>query len=180
MVFILTFATDDDRRKFEYLYDTYKNLMLKKAYDILGDYMLAEDAVSEAYLRIYRNLHKIDDPASNRSVAFVVTIAKNTALTLLRRQKSAAAEEYDDTLPDSFDLERQILSDLSSENIYAMLGGLSEELRAVFLLKFAYDLPHREIGRLLGISENNVTVRLHRAKKKLSDLLVREGYAYEA
>lgn len=180
MIIILSFATEDDRQKFEFLYSKYKNLMLKKAYDILGDYMLAEDAVSEAYLRVYRNLHKIDDPASNRSIAFVVTIARNTALTLLRRRKDLTADPLEEVQPDSFDLERQVLSDVSSEGIYAMLGGLSEELRAVFVLKFAYDLPHKEIGRLLDISENNVTVRLHRAKKKLSEILIREGYVHDA
>lgn len=62
----------------------------------------------------------------------------------------------------------------------ALVDGLSEELRSVFLLKYAYDLPHKTIGRLLGISENNVNVRLHRAKKKIAALLAEGGYAVEA
>lgn len=177
MFLIFTFSNEPDRDKFEYLYGRYRNLLLHKAYDILKDYSLAEDAVSEAYIRIYKNLRKIDDPASNQSIAFVVTIVKNVSLTMLSKEKQNLTEEYDETRPDSFDLEESALSGLSSEKIYTVINLLGEELRGVFLLKYAYDYSHREIGKLIGISENNVTVRLHRAKKKLTQLLVKEGYA---
>lgn len=176
MLLILTFAREEDRDKFEFLYNKYKNLLLHKAYGILGDYMLAEDAVSEAYLRVYKNLDKVEDPASPQSIAFLVTITKNVALTLLQKQGKQPVEPVDEAQEDGFDLEQHILAEISSQQILAVLDGIGEELRSVFLLKFAHDLSHREIGRLLRISENNVTVRLHRAKKKLAQLLVKGGY----
>lgn len=178
MLLILTFDTPAERDKFEYIYSRYKNLMLHKAYGILHDYMLAEDAVSEAMLRIYKNLHKIDDPADGRSVSFVVTIVKNAALSMLQKETRVEQSELtDDLREEAYDLEQQVISDLSSENILGLLDEIGDELRSVFVLKYAHDLSHREIGRALGISENNVTVRLHRAKKKLSVILAREGYA---
>lgn len=179
MLLILTFSSSSDRDKFEYLYERYKKLLLHKACDILKDYSLAEDAVSEAYIRIYKNLHKIGDPASNQSIAFVVTVTKNVALTMLAKEKANSSEEYDEAQPDDFNLEENVLAALSAETIYTVMNRLSEELRSVFVLKYAYDYSHKEIGKLLGISENNVTVRLHRAKKKLAELLVKEGYAHE-
>ena len=177
MLLVFTFATEQERDKFEFLYAKYKNLLLRKAHDILKDYQLAEDAVSEAYIRVYKNLDKIDDPASNRSIAFLVTIAKNAALTILEREKKKQADPVDDEMPDSYSLESEVLAEVSSEVIHGVIEQLSEDLRGVFLLKYAWDLPHKEIGRLLGITENNVTVRLFRAKKKLAELLVKEGYA---
>ena len=182
MLVVFTFTSEGERDKFEFLYQKYKNLCLKKAYDILGDYMLAEDAVSEAYLRVYKNLHKIEDPASNRSIAFVVTVARNAALTLLSRQKGQAAGDLplEETQEDDFDLESEVIARLDAEGALAAVGSLNEELRSVFLLKYAHDLSHREIGRVLGISENNVTVRLHRARKKLASMLVKGGYARES
>ena len=173
---ILTFSSEQERDKFEYIFNTYKKLMLHKAYGILRDYMLAEDAASEAFLRIYKNLHKIDDPASKKTIAFIVTIVKNVALTMLSREKVYITHEFDENMEDDFDLEEQTISALSSESIYKIIDQLSEELKGVFLLKYAYNLPHREIGRMLGITENNVTVRLHRAKNKLAALLREEGY----
>ena len=45
MFIFLTFATEEDKLKFERLFEKYKRLLLYKAYGILGDYSLAEDAV---------------------------------------------------------------------------------------------------------------------------------------
>jgi len=179
MVFIFAFSNESDQDKFEFLYTKYKNLLLHKAYDILKDYALAEDAVSEAYIRIYKNLHKIGDPTDNRSIAFVVTIAKNVSLTMLSKERKIPVEEIDETQPDSFDLEENVLSAISSQQIYAMMEQLGEELRSVFVLRYAYDYSLKEVGKLLNISENNAAVRLHRAKKKLAQIVAEKGYTYE-
>lgn len=64
MILLFVLASGEEEA-FAYLYSHYKGLMLQKAYAILHDRMLAEDAVSEAFLRIYRNRHKVDDPASD-------------------------------------------------------------------------------------------------------------------
>ena len=182
LILIFTFSNAQERDKFEIIYERYKKLMLHKAYGILRDYMLAEDAVSEALIRIYKNLHKIDDPTSGRCAAFVVTIVKNTALTILEKENKTTLDldEYSEVLSDEQDVENLVLSDISTERIHILLDNLSEELRAVFVLRYAYDLSHKEISELLGISENNVTVRFHRARQKLLGILIKEGYACEA
>jgi RNA polymerase sigma-70 factor (ECF subfamily) len=175
LLFLLTFSSVEERDRFEYLYHKYKNLCLKKAYDILGDYSLAEDAVSEAYLRIYKNLDKIEDPNSGRTVAFLVTITRNAALTMLSKEKKNL-EELDEGQQDPFELEQFALSQEFVRDVYRLLDEMEEELRHVFLLKFAYDMSNKEIAQMLSISQNLVAVRLHRAKKKLADLLVKEGF----
>ena len=176
MILLFAFASEHERDKFEFIFNKYRRLMLHKAYGILQDYSLAEDAASEAFIRIYKNIHKIDDPASNKTIAFIVTIVKNVSLTMLKKEKEYSVQEPDCEQQDSFDLEEYTLSQLGSDYIYQMLDLVGEELKSVFLLKYAYDLSHKEIGRLLDISENNVTVRLHRAKKKLAALLKEGGY----
>ena len=177
MVLLFSFATEQERDKFEFIFNKYRKLMLHKAYGILNDYSLAEDAASEAFIRIYKNMHKIDDPTSNKTIAFIVTIVKNVSLTMLKKEKEHAAQEYDYEMQDTFDLEEHTLAQLGADYIYRMLDEMGEEMKSVFLLKYAYDLSHKEIGRMLDISENNVTVRLHRAKKKLAELLRERGGA---
>lgn len=176
MVIILTFATAEERDKFEYLYTRYKRLLLHKAYEILKDYALAEDAVSEAYIRVYKNLHKVDDPATGRAAAFLVTIARNVALTMLAGRQRTPVEEPDENLAEDYDLEESTLASLGSQEIYAAVESLEEELRHVFLLRYSYDYSNGEIARLLQLSEGNVRVRLHRARQKLAKLLTKEGY----
>ena len=179
MFLLLIFSTPHEREKFEYIFHKYKKLMLYKAYGVLRDSMLAEDAASEAFIRIYKNIHKIEDPDSPQTIAFVVTIVRNVAITMLDRETRQDAEVLDEEQRDDFDVEAQVLAQISTEKIYKVIDDLREEQKNVFLLKYAHDLSHREIGELLGISENNVTVRLHRARKNLAELLKKEGCVNE-
>ena len=179
MLLLLTFASFEQQSKFEYLYNRYKNLLFHKAWQILQDHMLAEDAVSEAYIRIYRNLHKIEDVDSPRCAAFLVTITRNTALTILNRNKRELMEEIDETLPDQINIEDSVLSEMSRERITGLLDQLDEDMRNIFLLRYAYDLPSREIAAQLGTTENNINVKLHRARKKLAEIFRKEGVVNE-
>ena len=175
MILVFTFDTVEERDKFDYLYRKYKDLLFYKAWGILHDHMLAEDAVSEAFIRIYRNLEKVEDTDSPRSIAFLTTIVRNTALTILSRTKPEIMEEPDETIADTLNVEEDVLSSISSEKLFVIIGKLDEQSRNIFLLKYAYDLPHKEIAEQLNITENNVTVKLHRVKKKLSKLVEMEA-----
>ncbi|MDR0964326.1 MAG: RNA polymerase sigma factor [Clostridium sp.] len=179
MILLLTFSTQQEQNKFENLFHKYKKLLLHHALGILKDYALAEDAVSEAYIRIYKNMHKIEEIDSPRTVAFLVTIARNVSLTMLAREKKSYTEEISEEQGDGFDLEESVLTRISTTRVQELLHQMREELRDVFILKYAYDLSHREIADTLGISENNVTVRLYRAKKALAATLRKEGYCNE-
>lgn len=178
MFIFLVFETEEDRIKFERVFEKYQKLLLHKSYGILRDYDLAEDAVSEAFIRVYKNIQKIDDVGSSRTVAFLVTIVKNTSLTILKKRDNYIEldefMEYEDTSPR---LEDTVLSDVITSDMLKLVDNLKEELRAPFLLKYAHDLSHSEIAGLLGISENNATVRIHRAKAKLAELFREAGYA---
>jgi len=170
-VLFFTFASESDKNKFEYIYEKYKRLLWAKANDILKDHALAEDAVSEAFIRAYKHLHKIEDPDSNQSVSYLVTIVKNVAINLYHKEKRVTSidiAEYDEA--DDFNLEDMVTSQEDTSAAMKLVGRLKEELKAVFLLKYAYEMSHREIANTLGITENNVTVRLHRAKTKLLQL----------
>ena len=179
MLLIFTFQSESDREKFEYLYHKYKRLFLHKAYGILHDYSLAEDAVSEAMIRIYRNLHKIEDADSPRTVSFLMTIVRNVSLTLLRKRGNLPEAPVPDDEPAAADVENTVLSGVMAESLYQVIDTLKEELKAPFLLKYAHNLSHAEISRILDISENNVTVRIHRARAKLAAMLEKGGIVDE-
>ena len=178
-VMILAFSSESDKDKFDLIFSKYKSLMLHKAYEILKDAYLAEDAVSEAFLRIYKNIHKIADPLSNQNVAFIVTIAKNAALTIYNKssrskRETAEVEILENVRDERAETESIVLSSMAAEDIRLLIDGLNEKYRQVFLLKYAHDCSHREIGNILGMTEGNVTVVLHRAKKALAKSLKME------
>jgi len=179
MILVFTFASESEARKFEYLYMKYKSLLYYKAWEILHDEMAAEDALSETMIRVYKNMEKIGEPDSPQSAAFLTTIIRNVSLTILKRRKARNAyideEEPDEETADAFDLEDSVFDRISEERLCLVIGKLDEESRNIFVLKYAYDLSHKEIAAQMGINENNVTVRIHRTRKKLAALVAEEG-----
>lgn len=174
MIFFLSFKSDDDKNKFEYIYNKYKRLLLYKAYEILKDYNLAEDSTNEAFMRIYRNLHKIEDVDSNMTISFLVTIVKNTSLTLLKKEKRDFDGEIPESYEDDFNLEDFVLGKMISINIYKIVDKLDEESKSIFLFKYGKDLSNKDIADILNLSENSVALKLHRAKKRLAKLVKKE------
>ena len=177
-MFFLAFNTLDDKKKFNYLYNHYIKLLLYKAYDILRDYSLAEDAVSEAFIRVYKNLDKIESCDSGKTAAFLVIITRNCAITILNRQRRDSTVNIEDLeLPAPSDVEGSVISDCTTDDIMSVIDNLKDHLKEPFLLKYAYNMSHKEIAQLLGITESNATVRIHRAKTKLAQLLRNGGIA---
>ena len=65
------------------------------------------------------------------------------------------------------------------KEVRAAIKALPENLRMVIILKEYGHLDYKAIGRVLGISEGNVKIRVHRARKKLEESLSGdEGYVY--
>jgi len=180
VILVFTFADANEANKFEYLYRKYKRLLYHKAWEILHDHMGAEDALSETMIRVYRNMDKIDDPDSPQSAAFLTTIVRNVSLTLLKKKGAYTLmpdgdEEEAFEQADTFDLEMSVLDAISEERLCLIVARLDEVARNIFVLKYAYDLSHQEIASQLGLTENNVTVRLHRIRKKLAKMAAEDG-----
>ncbi|WP_347488488.1 sigma-70 family RNA polymerase sigma factor [Desulfoscipio sp. XC116] len=85
---ITTIENEDDRYKVTQIYKLYRGIMLYIANSILHESHLAEDAVSEAFIRIINNLERIDTIDDQKTRAFVVIIVRNISLDLLRRHRN--------------------------------------------------------------------------------------------
>ena len=176
LCFTILLVYSEEQQKFELIYRQYCNLMHYSAFQILRDNGLAEDAVSEAFIRIYKNLHKVDDVVpSNRTAAFAVTITRNVALSMIKKEKKKETVPLEEYYADDTVLEETVASRMTQQQILTAVDQLSEELRQVFLLYYAYDMTHAEISSALNISANTAAVRLHRARKKLAKIVSEMG-----
>jgi RNA polymerase sigma-70 factor (ECF subfamily) len=92
-------------------------------------------------------------------------VALNTAITFFRKEKRKPETYSTDTLPDTgnepYDpIEEQVLA------MYAAIGGLSKIDKAIVML-YLEEYSYQEIGDMMGISANNVAVKMNRIKTKL-------------
>lgn len=172
------FVFDDNegekQEKFEKIYLQYARLMYSKAMQILNDHSLSEDAVSEAFIRIFRNLHKLEDNVpSPQTASFVVTVVKNVALTMVSKRKEEEYvpidEEFD--IADSAGTEQEVISKITAEEIVGLLDKLEQPLKDVFLMYYGHDMNLTQVAQVLGITDNLARVRLHRARKKMAKIV---------
>ncbi|MDR2939345.1 MAG: sigma-70 family RNA polymerase sigma factor [Clostridiales bacterium] len=171
---MFVFENTSDKDKFEYIFNKYNKFLIYKAYRVLNDTSLAEDAASEAFIRIYKNIKKIGDADSNSTLCFITVIVKNVALTMLKKDKNNMEDITGYDTPSDYNLENQVIS---KEGTHKIIDSLTEPDKTIFLLKFAYGMQHKEIAKTISSTENNVTVRLHRIKNKLKEIIEKGGLA---
>jgi len=181
MLFLASIQSDGDRSKAERLYYAYRKLMYKVAFDILHDKHLAEDAISEAFVKIIKNLHKIGEENCPRTKNFLVIICRNTAINMYnKRNKQCYYDETIDTLSDiaSPSTEELVITKESILAVSEVIKGLKPIYRDVIFLTRVYAYSVKDTAMLLGISEDAVKKRLSRARTLLSEELKRQKILY--
>ena len=154
------------------MYGEYRRLMLTKAYGILKDRRLAEKALYEAFIQIWKNIDKIDDPASSRSIVLAVTITRNCSYALVKGkardlQPVKERKEYTARGLDG------ALAEMSASDIIKVVNKLGGVNKNIFLLNYAFGFSHKKTAGTLNDTETNVAARLQKAQKKLRALLLR-------
>ena len=173
LIYLSMIESEDDKSKFEKIYERYSGLMFHKAMQILKQQQDAEDAVHQAFLSIIVNLQKISEPECPKTRAFVVIIVERKALDIAREKSKTNHREFDET---KFDTgapfpETNGLAD-------AMLR-LPATYREVILLRYHYGYSTKEIAGTLGMTKSATQKVLWRAKKSL-DRLLNGGEDHEA
>ena len=158
-------------REMEELYRQYRAPMFRVAMSILRDEGLAEDAVQQAFLKIFQNFEKIRREDCNKTRSFIVILIRNTAIDLYRsrgRERVVSFEDLEQPLPARESVpEEQVLSRLDGEKVAELLGELEERYRNLLILRYYHGYQNKEIAALLGMSQTQVALRIYRGKQKL-------------
>jgi len=176
LTIFLTIENESARSKTERIYLQYRYLMFSEANKILNDSYLAEDAVSQSFLKIIKNLHKIDENNVPATRSFVVIICRNVSLDILKNKNNNT--DIDDLEIESGEQspENIAIDMLGVERIAAAIAELPEIYRDIVLLKHHYDYTREEIAKMLDLPFETVKKRLHRAKKLLTNSLKGREY----
>jgi RNA polymerase sigma-70 factor, ECF subfamily len=138
----------------------------------------ARDVVQDAYLRAWRGIGKFRGEAQFSTWMYRITA--NAAATHVRKRRRHRTEPIDETFEPA-DTRPEVQPALQAESadslerIARAVDELPPKLRSLVVLKDVYGLSHEAIAEELGISVPAAKVRLHRARRKLRDLLYEEG-----
>ncbi|MFR7757511.1 MAG: RNA polymerase sigma factor [Christensenellales bacterium] len=167
LVYALTIVKPADRPKLERLYLEYRSVMFCAANEILHNEHEAEDAVQQAFVKIAENLDKVPDELSNKTKAFVVTIAENTAIDRYRKLKRHGDCEL---CEEACGIEAN-----SADELVSCILKLPARYRQFILLKYYHGYSTREIAKLLGMSSAAASKTAQRAKQRLEQLCKEAG-----
>ena len=164
----------DDFRK---VYDANYTLLMQVVMHIVYNQEIAEDLVQEAFERFY--VKNISFPTMDEAKYWLLRVSKKLALNHIRRNKrEIQLVEKVKKLPGEtvnfFDSSKAVIEEEERRNVREAVNSLPENLRSVIQLKEYSGLDYKAIGKVLGISETNVKVRVHRARKKLEEILAAE------
>ena len=85
--------------------------------------------------------------------------------------------ELEECLPSGQNVEEEVEGKEIARSIERFLYGIDEESRNMFVRRYFYVDPVKEIAERFGVSESKVKSRLFRARNKLREHLEREGVA---
>jgi len=161
---------------FSELYARHGGRILRFLRDLLGDAALATDATQETFVRAFRQKDTFD---ASRSVApWLFGIARNVSLELRRARYRARRvvadgnEEGDAPEPRCLACpERELLGREALRVVGAAMDRLSEDRRAMLLLRLDHALAYEEIATTMGFSVAKVKVEIFRAREILRETM---------
>jgi len=150
--------------KLKELFNKFFVPLCKFAFVITKDKMLAEDAVQQVFINLYRK----NEMANVNSVeSYLFISAKNNALNLLNQQNTRARYESNFVEMKLDEDTEKTNIEVFREKLTAAISSLPNQCRIVYQLKQMEGLTYKEIASYLEISEKTVENQMGIALKKL-------------
>jgi RNA polymerase sigma-70 factor (ECF subfamily) len=151
-------------------YDAYGNAIFRFCVLKVSTSELAQDITQEVFMRYWQSLRKGEDLKNER--AYLYTVARHLIIDWYRKKKEASLDALTDTgLEFRDENAKSITTQSEIREILEVIEKLDEDDREALLLRFVEGFSPKEIAELLDESANVISVRIHRALKKVQELL---------
>lgn len=168
---------EGDQSSFEKLVLQYKDPMIYFIERFGPGFADAEDLAQDVFVEVF--LHQERYQVGRGFKTYLFTIAHHKAVDWVRKHKrEVLTEEYPEEA-DSFTLEQHVLAQEQKEQLVSAIHRLKPEEQRLVVLAEIEELSYQEIARVMGYTMPQTKVKLHRMRRKLREILQREGLSYE-
>lgn len=150
------------------------------AYGILRNREDTEECVEDAYMGAW---NAMPDKRPQRLPPLLAKITRNAALNRIAEQNRQCRgggeiplclDELSECIPSGFSVEQEIEEQELGQLLQKFITELPKSERRVFLGRYFYMIPVKEIAQRLGFTQSKVKSMLYRTRKKLMDYLKEE------
>jgi RNA polymerase sigma-70 factor (ECF subfamily) len=154
------------------LYDRYARPAYGLALRILRDPALAQDAVQDAFLAVWRTAAAFD-PERGRAQTWLLTLVHRRTVDVVRREQRRRADPLPEQLPEPVEGGTDDAADLRERRrrVQAALARLADDQRQALELAYYGGLSQSELAERLGVPLGTVKSRMYVALARLRELL---------
>lgn len=171
-------AQQGDAAAFETIYQLHSRRVYALCLRMCGDPVEAEDLTQEAFLQLFRKIHTFRGESAFSS--WMHRLTANIVLMRFRKKRPAPVSLEEMTRSDdekdrpAFEIgvpDLRLTGLFDRINLHAALEQLPQGYKSMFLLHDVHGYEHNEIAGMLGCSVGNSKSQLHKARKRLRELL---------
>jgi RNA polymerase sigma-70 factor, ECF subfamily len=173
LVWLLAAVAKGDQAAFERLYQATRAKLYGVVLRILRRADLADEVIQEAYLKVWNSAGQFD-PAMASPITWMMAIARNRAIDLVRKKSEISIEEEPDAMevagdnPDPL-AKREITEEL--RRLLACMGRLDEERRRLVLLAYYSGWSREQLAAKFDKPVNTIKTWLRRALLDIRECL---------
>lgn len=153
---------------FKSLHSQYHGMVLTLCRGFMkGDADLARDLTQDVFINVWNALPGYRAEASYKTWIYRITV--NTCLLQIRKEKNKVnvplevAVHKTEANSDNEQIENE-------QMLYQAIGQL-DEIERIIIMMVLEEVEYEEIARIIGITENNLRVKIHRTRSKLKTLI---------
>ena len=153
---------------FNKLYEEYWNKIYRLCMGYINDHDQAKDLAQETFITVWEKLSTFRNEASIGT--WIFRIATNTCLSQIKKNEKLSKAEIlvADEDNDNPDLDKEI------KLLYQFISDLAELDRIIISLELE-GIKQQEISKIVGLSDANIRVKIHRIKEKLNTKFKNHG-----
>ncbi|WP_426476029.1 RNA polymerase sigma factor [Chryseobacterium sp. CBSDS_008] len=154
---------------FEEIYELYWQRIFRLCMGYVNDTELAQDLAQETFIIVWQQLAKFRNESSVGT--WIFRIASNNCLRQIEKEKKFAKAD----LPINLEEKKQESMEPQIQLLYQFISELPETDRIIISLELE-EVKQAEIAHIVGLSESNIRVKIHRIKEKLTQKFKENGY----
>lgn len=153
------------------LFERFAGKMLSLCQRYSRDQQEAEDITQEGFLKVYDAIHQFKFEGSFEG--WVKRVFVSVATRYVSKRKIIFSD-IEHPGADVTTVDPTVVSKLSEDDIYRLIGRMPEGYRLVFNLNVIEGYSHEEIGKLLGIQASTSRTQLTKARRMLQSLILKQ------